>query len=82
MRNIIKKFQQFGNVKNLPRSGRPKKLSSRDAANIIRNVKKNQTASAVQIAEKISVTNGSSISASTVRRALHKRGLHGRTARK
>lgn len=79
---IINKYKQTGSVQNKPRNGRPKKLSNREIKEIAKDVKKNPTSSAVKIAEKISQTNEKTVSASTVRRALHSCGLHGRVPRK
>lgn len=45
----------------------------------MRDIRKNPTRSAVKIAEDISKISGSTVSDSTIRRALHESGLHGRS---
>lgn len=82
VRNIINKYKLSKRIADLPRSGRPKKLSYRDVSKIARQVKKNPGASAVKIAEDISNEGGMKVSASTIRRALHSEGLHSRVPRK
>lgn len=82
IKKIYKKFNDTGNVKNLPRSGRPTKLSEATKRSIVRTVKKNPCLSAVKIAETLSINNNETVSASSVRRALYSGGLHGRVPRK
>ncbi|XP_037821145.1 uncharacterized protein LOC119610115 [Lucilia sericata] len=67
---------------NRPKSGRPKRLNEAEIRSIVRNVRKNPTASDVKISEEISQTSGINVSASTVRRALNANGLHGRAPRR
>ncbi|CAK9806411.1 hypothetical protein ANTPLA_LOCUS4874 [Anthophora plagiata] len=69
---IIKKSKNEGSLANKARSGRPKKLTGREKKVIIREIKKNLTTSAPQLA----------ISAETCRRILRSENFHGRAARK
>lgn len=69
-------------MEDLTRPGRPKRLTDTEARSIVREVKANPVSSAVQIAKHIAETSGKPISASTIRRTLHKSGLHGRVPRK
>ncbi|MGH0163515.1 UNVERIFIED_CONTAM: hypothetical protein FKN15_045389 [Acipenser sinensis] len=71
----------FGTVVNLPRRGRPAKISPRARRKIIQEVTKNpKTASrdlqAALASAKVSVHD------STIRKTLGKNGIHGRVARR
>lgn len=81
VKKIIDKFQNHGTLDNLKRTGRPNKLSDRKVREILKEVKNNPCSSAVKIAENISNSTSDpkqKVSASTVRRALHKNRLYGR----
>lgn len=82
IKKILDKYKKVKNVEDFPRSGRPKILSAVEKRTIARRVKANPWESAVKIAEERTVTSGESVSASTVRRALHEHGLYGRVPRK
>lgn len=82
MKKIVDKYNKFGKIENLPGAGRPKLLNESEIRSIVRDVKKNPFKSAVKISEEVSATSGTSVSASTIRRALHANGLHGRFPRK
>lgn len=82
IKKIIDKYTTRHTIENLPRSGRPKKLTDSEVRTIVREVRNNPVSSAVNISKKIAETSGKSVSASTIRRALHKNGLHGRVPRK
>lgn len=82
IRNIVNKYDLHHRIEDFPRSGRPKKLSHRQINSIHRQIKVDPQFSAVQIAKQLSNESETSVSASTVRRALHSRGMHGRTPRK
>lgn len=79
---VIEKYKKFSNLENRPKSGRPAKLNCTQIRSIVRKVKQIPTESAVRISENISECSGISVSASTVRRALHANGLYGRVPRK
>lgn len=82
VKKIVDKYKKFGKIENLPGAGRPKLLNESEIRSIVRDVKKNPFKSAVKISEEVSATSGTSVSASTIRRALHANGLHGRFPRK
>ena len=80
--NIVNKHKIHHRIEDFPKTGRPRKLSSKQERLICRKVKSNSHCSAVKIAESISFESGSMESASTIRRTLNSNGLHGRTPRK
>lgn len=82
VKKIIDKNSKHGTVENLTGAGRPKLLSDTEIRAVVREVKANPASSAVKIAENVTQTSGRSVSASTIRRSLHKNGLHGRVPRK
>lgn len=82
VKKIIDKYANHLTVENLPRPGRPKRLTATEVRAVVREVKANPVSSAVQLAKNITETSRKSVSASTVRRALHQHGLHGRVPRK
>ena len=82
VRKILNKNKNFKNIEDLPRSGRPQILSNVDKRAIARRVKSNPSESAVKISEELTMNLGASVSASTVRRALHEHGLYGRVPRR
>lgn len=82
VKKILDKFAKHKTLENLPRGRRPKRLTDTEVRAIVRGVKADPTYSAVKIAENLSQSSGKSVSASTVRRALHQNGLYGRVPRK
>ena len=70
---IIKKLQITGSVANLPRSGRPTKLSVDAKAFIDQQMRKNDETTSRQIQKKLA-KRGISVSSSTVRRSRHQQG--------
>ena len=82
VKNIIDKYDEHQTLENLPGAGRPKILSSTDERAVVREVRENPTSSAVKISETMSETLARPVSASTIRRVLHRSGLHGRTPRR
>lgn len=82
IRNIVNKYNSSHQISDLPKTGRPKKLSPRQISRIRREVTNNPFSSAVQIAQRVSQESEIAVSASTIRRALYSEGLHGRVPRK
>lgn len=82
VKKIIDKYAKFGKLENQPKTGRPKRLNGTEIRSIVRCVRQNPTESAVKIAETMSESSNNKISASTIRRALHENGIHGRVPRK
>ena len=76
IQTLLKKYSISGNVKNMSRKGRPKKLSVRDERILIRQSKINPKQTASQLRNSCQMEN--LISISTVKRHLQKSGLFGR----
>ena len=70
---IIKKLQVTGSVANLPRSGRPAKLSVDAKAFIDQQMRKNDETTTQQIQKKLA-KRGIAVSSSTVRRSRQQQG--------
>lgn len=70
---IVKKIRITGSVANLPRSGRPKKLSEEAKAFIDQQMQKNDEMTSSQIQKKLE-KYGISVCSATVRRARKKLG--------
>ena len=66
----------------MKRLGRPRTLTKRSMRYVARLVGQNRTQSAAQLANAVSETTGSSVSAATIRRTLHDGNLHGRRSRR
>ena len=67
-------------VKSVPQSGRPKILDEDNQKKLKVVVNKNNRLSADQIKEKFVETSGVEVSTKTIRRNLHKLGIHSRVA--
>ncbi|XP_007257709.3 uncharacterized protein LOC103047325 [Astyanax mexicanus] len=74
IRAILQKWKTFGTVMNLPRSGRPPKISPKTRREIIREVKKNPCTTSKDVQAALAAAN-ISVHDSTIRRLL---GIHGR----
>ena len=70
---IIKKLQLTGSVANLPRSGRPRKLSVEANAFIDQQMRSNDEMTSAQIQKKLA-KRGVAVSSSTVRRSRKQQG--------
>ena len=70
---MIKKLRLTGSVANLPRSGRPKKLSMEAKAFIDQQMRKNDEMTSAKIKKKLA-KRGISVSSSTVRRSRKEQG--------
>lgn len=77
-RDIIKKFQQTGSTENLPRSGRPQKLTDADKRQLIRTARKERRTPLAEIGNEL----GFDVSDTTIRHVLSSAGYHRRVARK
>ncbi len=73
----IQRFNRRGSTQNRPRHGGPKKLSARAQRHIQRLCLVNRCMSAASIKAEVEGVGGSADSAQTIRRTLHKSGLHG-----
>jgi transposase len=74
----IKDFEEHGIVEARPRSGRPPVLDDRDKRHLVQIVEKNHRAPLANTTAQIQDITSKNISISTVRRALHMEGYHGR----
>ena len=81
VKNIIKKFKEFGTVKNLGKRGRHKKIIPQLECRLVRQVNNNPFTT-VKALKKASLDVGVEVSSSTIRNCLHENGLHGRRPRK
>lgn len=77
VRNIIVKFQETGSVKNKPRCGGPRKLTADDIDVLEHSVLEDRESRCEPLADITKKLNnaGSSVSQTTVRRALKKAGI-------
>jgi transposase len=76
--DIWHKFLETGSTHNLPCSGRPTKVTPRMTRSLVQKAKKNRRKPLPALGKEMTPT----LSGSTVRRVLHKEGLHRRKARK
>uniref|UniRef100_A0A669E9Q2 Tc1-like transposase DDE domain-containing protein n=1 Tax=Oreochromis niloticus TaxID=8128 RepID=A0A669E9Q2_ORENI len=78
---IIQKWKEYGTTVNLPRQGRPPKLTGRTRRVLIRNAAKRPMVTLDEL-QRSTAQVGESVHRTTISRALHKVGLHGRGARR
>ncbi|KAJ8346665.1 hypothetical protein SKAU_G00280660 [Synaphobranchus kaupii] len=78
---IIRKWKKFGTTKNLPRPGRPAKLSNRGRRALAREVSRNPRVTLTEL-QRILVEMGEPFRRSTIQAALRQSGLYGRVARR
>ncbi|KAF7640925.1 hypothetical protein LDENG_00005040 [Lucifuga dentata] len=78
-RAIIKKYEQHGTTALLPRSGRPKKISSRAERNTLKNIAAKARLTSKDIQKSLAAAD---VRDSTVRKLFSKNGIHERVARK
>uniref|UniRef100_A0AAR2K1L6 Paired domain-containing protein n=1 Tax=Pygocentrus nattereri TaxID=42514 RepID=A0AAR2K1L6_PYGNA len=81
VRAIIHKWRRHGTVVNLPRSGRPPKISPRVQRRLIQEVTKDPTTTSKELQASVASVKVS-VHASTIRKRLGKNGLHGRVPRR
>ena len=84
IRSIFNKYLTSGNVENLPRSGRPKKLSPCDGAWLTRHVKKNRNKVLRNITHEFNESRNiqEQVGTKTVQRFLHANNMKRRVVRK
>ncbi|KAJ8349455.1 hypothetical protein SKAU_G00245850 [Synaphobranchus kaupii] len=75
MATIIRKWKKFGTTKNLPRPGRPAKLSNRERLALAREVSRNPRVTLTEL-QRILVEMGEPFRRSTIQAALHQSGLY------
>ncbi len=80
VRAIIHKWRKHGTVVNLPRSGRPTKITPRAQRWLIQEVTKDPTTTSKELQASLASVKVS-VHDSTIRKRLGKNGLHGRVPR-
>lgn len=80
--DTVKKFKATGVVKNMPRSGRPKKISSRNGNRIKRYVQQDRFMSAKKVTNILENSVGLHVHPRTVNRFLQKEGFKSFVPRK
>ncbi len=78
---IIHKWRKHGTVVNLPRSGRPTKITPRAQRRLIQEVTKDPTTTSKDLQASLASVKVS-VHDSTIRKRLGKNGLHGRVPRR
>ncbi|KAK3541623.1 hypothetical protein QTP86_033060 [Hemibagrus guttatus] len=81
VRAIIYKWRKHGTVENLPRSGRPTKITPRAQQQLIQEVTKDPTTTSKELQASLASVKVS-VHDSTIRNRLDKNGLHGRVPRR
>ncbi|KAK3538185.1 hypothetical protein QTP70_032718 [Hemibagrus guttatus] len=81
VRAIIYKWRKHGTVENLPRSGRPTKITPRAQRQLIQEVTKDPTTTSKELQASLASVKVS-VHDSTIRKRLGKNGLHGRVPRR
>uniref|UniRef100_A0A8C4X9Y5 Transposase n=1 Tax=Erpetoichthys calabaricus TaxID=27687 RepID=A0A8C4X9Y5_ERPCA len=81
VRAIIHKWQKHGTVVNLPRSGRPTKITPRAQRRLIREDTKDPRTTSKELQASLASIKVS-VHDSTIRKRLGKNGLHGRCPRR
>ncbi|KAG2463444.1 TC1A transposase, partial [Polypterus senegalus] len=79
--SIICKWKKFETTRNLPRAGRPSKLSDRGRRALVREVTKNPMVTLSEL-QRSSVERGEPSRRTTISAAIHQSGLYGRVARR
>ncbi|KAK3515004.1 hypothetical protein QTP70_003251 [Hemibagrus guttatus] len=78
VRAIIYKWRKRGTVENLPRSGRPTKITPRVQQQLIQEVTKDPTTTSKEL-QALLASVKVSVHDSTIRKRLGKNGFHGKT---
>uniref|UniRef100_A0A8C4RFJ6 Transposase n=1 Tax=Erpetoichthys calabaricus TaxID=27687 RepID=A0A8C4RFJ6_ERPCA len=78
--SIIRKWKKFETTRNLPRAGRPSKLSDRGRRALVREVTKNPMVTLLEL-QRTSLERGEPSRRKTISAAIHQSGLYGRVAR-
>ncbi len=81
VRAFIHKWRKHGTVVNLPRSGRPTKITPRAQRRLVQEVTKDPTTTSKELQASLASVKVS-VHDSTIRKRLGKNGLHGRVPRR
>ena len=79
--NIVQKWKKYGTTANLPRHGRPPKLTGRARRAFIREAAKRPMVTLEEL-QRSTAQGGESVHRTTISRALHKSDLYRRVARR
>lgn len=79
---IINQYKATGSCKVRPRSGRPKKLTTREESSVVAKIRKNSKISAPKLAEEVREEFSKNVNPQTIRNCLHRAGYKGRVARR
>ena len=82
IRSIWKKFISTGNIENMPRSGRPRKMTKRAESRLLRLVRKNRQLPLRDITNDFNEGGEVQVHHKTVQRILHKNKIFRRVIRK
>ena len=74
VRTWLHRFEESGDLSDMPRAGRPRQTSAADDGRILADVHDHPFTNAVATSERLRL----GVSARTVRRRLHERGIHHR----
>src|SRR4029434_3303293 len=77
VKSIIKKWKEYGTCLNLPRAGRPHKLSDRAGRRLVREATKTPMTTLMEL-QASAAEMGETLHTTTVARALHQSKLYGR----
>lgn len=81
IQTLLRHYKEHGVVDPLKSSGRPKCLTAKEERYIVRKVRTNPRTTAKTLVKDLEGL-GKQVSKNTVRRALYRNGLHGRTPRR
>lgn len=82
IRSIWKKYNSTGNVENIPRVGRPRKVTRRGEVRLLRTVKKNRGKVLREITNDFNEGGVVRVHPKTIQRYLHKNKIFRRVVRK
>ncbi|XP_076057331.1 uncharacterized protein LOC143034872 [Oratosquilla oratoria] len=75
VQRIVARFKQSGNVKTLPKTGRPRKTNAREDRTMVRQSMQDRFKTAAEISREMGETSSGTVSRFTVSRRLKQAGL-------
>jgi transposase len=82
VRRTERRFEELGSFKDRPRTGQPKKLSSRDSERLVKQVKGKERRSTRKVALSFKSKDNKKVSRETIRKSLKTAGLYPHKKRK
>src|SRR2546430_560239 len=73
--DVIRKWRLHHTVRDLPKTGRPRKVDDRTRRRFTRIMQKGEVSTASQLTQTVSTLGIAQVSTATTRRELHKAGL-------